>query len=69
MSFEVNDMRLCDVPMNKENAKNILMAVACCSLSELSCGDCPLYEEDGRCRPWTNEEVVEAVRFLKDGEG
>lgn len=62
-------MRLCDVAMNKKKARNILMALACCSVSELRCGDCPLYEEDGHCRPWTKEEVVEAVRLLKDDDG
>ena len=61
-------MRLCDVAMDKKKAQDILMAIACCSISGLTCGDCPLYNEQG-CRPWTNQEAVEAVRTLKEGDG
>lgn len=51
--------------MDKKLAVDLLMAVACCSVSGLSCYECPLYnEQDGRCRPWRDEEVVEAVRML-----
>lgn len=54
--------------MNKKTAQNILMAVACCSITELRCIDCPRYGEDGMCGSWTKAEVVEAVRTLKDGD-
>jgi hypothetical protein len=55
--------------MDKKTAQEMLMAVSCCTIIELRCYDCPLYEDDGRCRPWTDSEVAEAVRVLKeDGE-
>lgn len=50
--------------MNKDLAIKLLMAVACCSVTELKCYDCPLLEKDGRCRPWRDKEVEEAVRTL-----
>ena len=56
--------------MDRTLAQDILIAIACCSVIELRCYDCPLYGEDGRCRSWSNEEVVDAVRTLqKDGDG
>ena len=51
--------------MDRAFAVEILKAVACCSVTELYCTDCPLYErEEKKCRPWQDEEVVEAVRVL-----
>lgn len=50
--------------MDKDLAIKLLMAVACCSVTELKCYDCPLLEKDGRCRPWRDKEIEEAVRLL-----
>jgi hypothetical protein len=51
--------------MDRDFAIAILKAVACCSTSALSCYECPLYEkETHRCRPWHDDEVVDAVRTL-----
>lgn len=51
--------------MDKDFAINILMAIACCSVRELSCYECPLWSDGTRrCRPWTDDEAVEAVRLL-----
>lgn len=50
--------------MNKQVAIEILVALACCSVPELYCTECPLFREDDGCRAWRDEEVVEAVRFL-----
>lgn len=49
--------------MTKKLAVNLLKAAACCSTYGLSCLECPLYN-DGECRPYTDEEIIEAVRFL-----
>lgn len=56
--------------MDEKKAVEILMAAACCGSIDLTCDDCPLYdpsddEDTLGCRHWTDEEVVEAVRFLK----
>ena len=60
--------------MNEKLAIELLMAQACCSITGLTCDECPLYREPEyeeefadrlSCRPWTDEEIVEAVRFLK----
>lgn len=50
--------------MNKRTAINVLMALACCVVSELRCADCPFLEEEG-CRPWNDDEVFEAVMMIK----
>lgn len=52
--------------MDRELAIEILIALACCSVTKLHCiGDCPLYDIDKNiCRPWTDDEVREAVRVL-----
>lgn len=53
--------------MTKELAYKLLMVVACCNTIGLACEECPLWES-GDCRPYTDEEVVKAVRFLnKEG--
>ena len=49
---------------DRDLAIELLKAVACCTVRELHCYDCPLYDETGRCRPWTDEEVAQAVRTL-----
>ena len=59
--------------MDKDFAIEILKAVACCTVRELTCYDCPLWDnKTHRCRPWTEEEASEAVRVLngerKDNE-
>lgn len=55
--------------MTKKDAIDILIAVACCTLVELTCLDCPLFREHRMCRAWNDDEVVEAVKLLKgDGE-
>jgi hypothetical protein len=51
--------------MDKDFAIDILMAIACCSVSELHCFECPLWNDEiDLCRPWQDEEAVEAVRLL-----
>lgn len=50
--------------MNKRQAINLLIAVACCSVVDLSCYDCPYYNADKECRSWLDEEVKEAVNLL-----
>ena len=59
--------------MDKDFAIDILMAIACCSVKELRCFECPLWDDATHlCRPWQDEEAVEAVRLLnkerKDNE-
>lgn len=55
--------------MNRKLAVDILKAIACCSITELHCSDCPLYEEEpGKCIPWRDDEAVEAVRLLNKEE-
>ena len=45
--------------MDKELAIEILKAVACCSLPELHCYECPLWDtKKHKCRPWTDEPIV-----------
>ena len=51
--------------MDKELAIEILKAVACCSLPELHCYECPLWDtKKHKCRPWTDDEVRDAVHTL-----
>lgn len=51
--------------IDKKLAIDILKAMACCSVRELTCCDCPLWDDEThRCRPWTDEEVTEAVHVL-----
>lgn len=50
--------------MNERLAIEILVALACCTVTELYCTECPLFREEGGCRSWRNEEVSEAVRFI-----
>lgn len=51
--------------MDKDLAIHILVALACCSIPQLLCYDCPLYDApNNKCRPWSEEEVAEAVRTL-----
>ena len=45
---------------------DMLIALACCSLSKLSCEQCPFQKIDSdTCNSWTDDEVVEAVRRLR----
>lgn len=60
--------------VDEKKAVEILMAMACCGSIDLTCDDCPLYapsddEDTLGCRSWTDEEVVEAVRFLRKERG
>ena len=51
--------------MDRGLAIDILKALTCCTIHQLSCHECPLYDmETGICRPWTDEEVIDAVRTL-----
>lgn len=55
--------------MDRDLAIDILKALACCSNEELTCGECPLWDNSkSKCRPWTDEEVAEAVRVLNKEE-
>ena len=51
--------------MDKKDAIDILIAVACCTNAELTCLDCPLYREHRICRQWDDDKVVKAVMLLK----
>lgn len=51
--------------MTKEQAINYLIALAYCTLKDLPCDECPLF--DTECK-WNDAVIVEAVRVLK-GEG
>lgn len=51
--------------MDRELEINILKALACCTVTELHCYECPLWDgEKHKCRPWTDAEIVVAVRTL-----
>lgn len=51
--------------MDREQAIEILIALGCCTEPELLCNECPLWDDKKlKCRPWMDEEVVEAVRLL-----
>lgn len=51
--------------MDRELAIDVLKAIACCSTKELTCGDCPFWDNTkSKCRPWTEEEATKAVRVL-----
>ena len=59
--------------MDRETAIDILKAVACCSVRELHCYECPFWDDKKNdCRAWTDEEARDAVRTLngerKDNE-
>lgn len=51
--------------MDKKKAIDIIMAVACCTVQELRCSDCPLLYEESKCRAWTSREAADAVLTLK----
>ena len=51
--------------MTKEQAINYLIALACCTLKDLPCDECPLV--DTECK-WNDAVIVEAVRVLKGEE-
>ena len=51
--------------MDKEQAIDILKALACCSLPELHCYECPRWDcKKHKCSSWTDEEIIEAIRVL-----
>lgn len=51
--------------MDREQAVDILIALACCTVTELRCEECPLWDaQRQKCLSWIDEEVVEAVRLL-----
>lgn len=54
--------------MTRQEAIEIVTQVACCSCEQLSCTECPLWEEKveskGKCVPATPKEVAAAVRLL-----
>ena len=62
--------------MTKEEALNVLIAVACCSSSELTCKECPKCKytgdeiapsvSDETCVGWSDHEVAEAVKVLRE---
>lgn len=52
--------------MTRDEAIEILMAVACCSITELSCYDCPMWNSKVQCNGWKNDEVVRAIDVLND---
>ena len=62
--------------MTKQEALNVLIAVACCSSSELYCEECPKNKYTGDeispslsdeiCTGWNDHEVAEAVKVLRE---
>lgn len=62
--------------MTKQEALNVLIAVACCSTAELTCMDCPRcdkgiggeYPSEDACEGWNEHEVADAVRVLREVE-
>ena len=61
--------------MDEKRAVELLLAYVYCSIPELLCEDCPMYDPEWKetafigCRMWQHEEVVEAVRFLRKERG
>ena len=61
--------------MTKQEAVNVLIAVACCSSGELTCEECPRCKytgdeiapsvSDETCAGWDEHEVAEAVKTLR----
>lgn len=65
--------------MNKQEATDILIALACCTMAGLSCEECPRYVPDAEesedvvmsentCIAWNDDEIVEAVHILREGD-
>ena len=63
--------------MTKQEALNVLIAVACCSTPELTCEDCPRYKDNGddeiaafpsddTCDGWNEHELADAVKVMKE---
>lgn len=59
--------------MDTKQALDILIAVGICGITSvnITCSDCPLYTDDDEespihCKSWTDEDVAEAIRLLKD---
>lgn len=56
--------------MNKDKAIKDLIALACCTVGDLSCLECPRYEEyedeefGGKCLGWTDNDMIKAVKVL-----
>lgn len=44
-----------------------LIALACCSIPELKCCDCPRVDEESgtKCSPWDDYDIISAVKTLK----
>ena len=72
-------MLSCGLQSNKpskfEEAIDCLLALACCTTPQLSCCDCPKCKE-GRdedevtpCDSWEDEDILEAVKFIKKMKG
>ena len=57
--------------MDENRAIEFLKALAYCSISGLSCTECPMWKgyDDGKlggsCRGWTDEDIIEAVGVLE----
>lgn len=58
-----------------EEAIDYLLALACCTTPQLSCRDCPKYKEGHDedevtpCESWKDEDILEAVKFIKKMKG
>lgn len=62
--------------MTKQEALNVLIAVACCSSAELTCQECPRNKGFGdeiapspseeNCHGWNEHEVADAVKALRN---
>jgi|LSQX01.3.fsa_nt_gb hypothetical protein len=59
--------------MTKDEAVEMLITYACCSIDEMSCEECPRCKppegEDAlnwRCYEWDDNDVIAAVNALKE---
>ncbi|MBQ8357075.1 MAG: hypothetical protein IJX39_04630 [Clostridia bacterium] len=63
--------------MTEKEALNVLIAVGVCSTGDLTCKDCPRYKDNGddeiaafpsddTCAGWSDHEVAEAVKVLRE---
>ena len=54
----------------RSKAVEDLIALACCSIPELRCCDCPRVDEESgtKCSPWNEYDIISAVKTLKGGK-
>jgi hypothetical protein len=58
--------------MTKDEAVEMLITYACCSIHEMSCEECPRCkapedeDELNWCDEWDDNDIIEAVKTLKE---